>query len=220
MRNSDHVSPAARIDLLQVIIRCWVRISQLLIVLSPMLAANRRAAFEDASFHLDKTFDGITQDGELWKAILIAVVDNVVGWFDADIFSKKLAPLFSNYIQTHEKTLGELLMILLLIRQRPPGWDAIVKAFIVRENKNSFYLFKVHAMLWGQFRVGFASEGTRQELRALAAMSVAKHKTGAKKPNLQLIAKMEKAMEEADQGPEEMRIKVVVDRVNRFLTLA
>lgn len=200
LRNSDHVSPAARIDLLEAIMRCWIRMCQILMVLSPMLAANRKAAFEDAGFHLDKTFDHITEDKERWKAILKAIFDNVVGWYDTDIFSKKLAPLFANYIKGNEETLGEILMILLLIKQRPPGWEALVKAFIVRERKNSFYLYKVHQSLWHEFRVGFASEGTRQELRALAAMSVAKHQTGAKKPNLQLIAKMEKAMEEANEG--------------------
>jgi predicted MPP superfamily phosphohydrolase len=200
LRNSDHVSPAARIDLLRAIIRCWIRICQVLMVLSPMLAANRKAAFEDASFYLDKTFDHITDVKERWKTVLTAIVDNVVSWYDTDIFSKKLGPLFANYIQSNEETLGELLMVLLLVRQRPPGWESLVRTFIVRESKNSFYLYKAHTTLWGEFRVGFASEGTRQELRALAAMSVAKHQTGAKKPNLQLIAKMEKAMEEADES--------------------
>ena len=89
-------------------------------------------------------------------------------------------------------------MMLLLIKQRPPGWDTQVKAFIVRESKNSFYLLKVHQELWHEFRDGFATEGVRQELRSLAAMSVAKHQTGAKKPNLQLIAKVEKAWDEAE----------------------
>lgn len=197
LRNSDHVSPSARIDLLEAIIRCWIRMCQILIVLSPMLASDRRAAFEDAGFYLDKTFDYLTDPNDRWKMILRDIVDNVIGWYDTDIFSKKLAPLFGNYVKSHEETLGELLVMLLLIRQRPPGWEARVEAFIVRERKNSFYLFKVHQNLWHQFRVGFASEGMRQELRALAAMSVAKHQTGAKKPNLQLIAKAEKAMDEA-----------------------
>ena len=57
--------------------------------------------------------------------------------------------------------------------------------------------------MWHEFRVGFTSEAIRQELRALAAMSVAKHQTGAKKPNLQLIAKVEKAWEKADQDSTE-----------------
>ena len=203
LRNSDHVSPDARIDLLKAIVRCWIRMCQILVVLSPMLAANKRAEFDDAGFYLDKTFDNITEPKNRWKAILGAIVDNVVGWYETDIFSKKLAPLFSNYIKSHEETLGELLMMLLLIKQRPPGWEAQVRAFIIRERKNSFYLLKVHQNLWHEFRVGFTSEAIRQELRALAAMSVAKHQTGAKKPNLQLIAKVEKAWEKADKASTE-----------------
>ena len=66
--------------------------SQILMVLSPLLAANKRAEFEDAGFYLDKTFDKYTEPKDRWKMILRELVNNVVGWYETDIFSKKLAP--------------------------------------------------------------------------------------------------------------------------------
>jgi hypothetical protein len=47
--------------------------------------------------------------------------------------------------------------------------------------------------------VGYASESARQELRTLAAMSVAKHETGAKKPNQQLLNKVAESMERDEE---------------------
>ncbi len=41
LRNSDHVAPAAKADLLEKVLRCWVRACQTLIVISPVLAAYR-----------------------------------------------------------------------------------------------------------------------------------------------------------------------------------
>ena len=46
----------------------------------------------------------------------------------------------------------------------------------------------------GQFKMSFATERTRQQLRRLAAMSVAKHTTGVKHPNVKLVEKAAKEL--------------------------
>lgn len=90
---------------------------------------------------------------------------------------------------THQGALGELLVLLLMTKQRPPRWEKEIEKFIVRTKKNSFYLYRVFTSLYGQFKIGFSTERARQQLRRLAAMSVAKHDTGSKHPNIKLVQK-------------------------------
>ena len=130
---------------------------------------------------------------------MTAIVDNVVSWYEGDIFSKKLGPLFANYMQARQGTLGELLMGLLLtqLNDRPAG--RLHSNRITRSHKNSFYLYKIYRNLWGQFKIAFASRATRQELRKLVTTAIAKHQTGAKQPNVALVAKVAKALDKAQE---------------------
>jgi len=196
LRNSDHVLPSEKKELLEEVMRCWTRVCQILVIISPVLAAHRTAVFEDICFVLAKGFAQETPR-ERWQSIMTAIVGNVVSWFQEDIFSKKMGALLSNYVGTHEDELGELLVLLVMIAQRPPGWEKEVESFIVGEKKNSFYLNRVFSALRHEFEISFSTEKTRQELRRLAAMSLAKHHTGAKHPNLSLVAKAAKALDES-----------------------
>lgn len=198
LRNSDYVSPEAKTALLDEVLVSWVRICQILVVLSPALAAERSATFEGMSFVLAKGFNQETPQ-QRWEKIMTCIADNVVSWFQDDLFSKKMGALLANYTQGNQQSLGELLVLLVMIRQRPPGWEKEVEKFIVRERKNSFYLGRVFQALWSEWRISFSTERTRQQLRRLAAMSIAKHTTGAKHPNTKLIQRAVEALETKKQ---------------------
>jgi len=187
LRNSDHVSPTAKAQLLERVIRCWVRVCQILVVLSPVLAEQKEARFEGINFCLDKTFDSYTTQTARWKALINAVVSNVILWYHQDIFSRKMGALFSNFVQDHPSELGELLILMVMVKQRPPGWEKKLEYFIIREHKNSFPLSRIYVALWQEFKLSFSTERTRQQLRHLAGMAVAKHLTGAKHPNPKLV---------------------------------
>ena len=193
--NSDHVAPAAKADLLEKVLRCWVRVCQTLVVLAPVLADYGRATFDGMNFCLDRSFDGLDTPLKRWTALMNAIADNVFTWYHQDIFSKKLGALFATYVQAHQGQLGEMLLLLVLVKQRPPNWEREVESFILRENKNAFALCRVYVCLLGEYRVGFCSEPTRHQQRRLAAMALAKHDTGAKHPNLKLIEQAAKAIE-------------------------
>jgi hypothetical protein len=188
LRNSDHVEPGAKRELLEAVIQCWFRVAQTLMFLSRILAANRKASFEEMNFFLDDTWDERDWTGDdLWKMIMVVIPDNIVSWHQADIFSKRLGQLFYDYIKNNPDSFGELMLNLVIIRQRPPGWEEVIKRFISRSHRNSFFLERVFSNCLTEFRIGFASEGARQELRTIAAIAVAKHHTGVKKPNQKLI---------------------------------
>ena len=194
LRNSDHVAPEAKTALLDEVLSSWIRVCQILVILSPVLAVQRKATFEDISFII-ADWDEKEEPPDRWAAIMTCILDNVVSWFQDDIFSKKMGALFCNHIKTHPAELSEVLVLLIMIRQKAPGWARETKRFILREHKNSFYLSRIFAALRTESRIGFFGERTRQELRHLAAMTIAKHKLGVKRPNAKLIRKAAEALD-------------------------
>ena len=199
LRNSDHVGPEAKTALLDEVLSSWIRVCQILVILSPVLAVQRRATFEDIAFVLD-TWDEKEEPRDRWAKIMTCILDNVVSWFQDDIFSKKMGALFCKHIETHRAELSELLVLLIMIRQKAPGWVKETKRFIHREHKNSFYLSRIFVALHTESRLGFFGERTRQELRHLAAMTLAKHEVGVKRPNKSLISRVAEALDKHVRG--------------------
>ena len=195
LRNSDHVLPTLKNELLYEVLQCWIRVCQILVILSPILATRRTASFEGMGFYLTKDFDGQKTDKDRWELLMNVIPDNVVSWFQEDIFSKKMGALLSGYVKANKGTLSEMMILLVMATQRPPGWEKEIESFIVRTNKNSFYLNRIYAALRHEYSASFSTERTRQQLLRLAGMSVAKHSTGSKHPNIKLVEKAVKAIE-------------------------
>jgi len=103
--------------------------------------------------------------------------------------------LFAEYNKSHNGSLGELLILLVMVKQRPPNWEKEVERFIKQEQKNSFYLSRIFSALRCELEYGFWTERHRLELRRLAAMSLAKHDIGIKNPNQKLIEKAANAID-------------------------
>ena len=194
LRNSDHVEPEAKRALLDEVLSSWIRVCQILVILSPVLAIQRRATFEDIAFVL-ANWDANAEPRDRWANIMTCILDNVVSWFQDDIFSKKMGRLLCNHVKTHRGELSEVLVLLVMIRQKAPGWVGETESFILREHKNSFYLSRVFAALRTESRIGFFGERTRQQLRRLAAMTLARHDVGVKRPNAKLIRRMAEALD-------------------------
>lgn len=195
LRNSDHVTPEAKTELLDEVISCWIRVCQILVILSPVLAHQREAAFEGMGFFLGKCFDDLDPK-QRWDSIMTGIVNNVVSWFQDDLFSKKMGALFSNYNRINSGSLGELLVLIVIVKQRPPNWEKEIEQFVLRENKNSFYLNKIFNALRCEYKFGFSTERNRQEMKRLAAISLARHDVGTKTPNKKLIEAAAKVVEE------------------------
>ena len=199
LRNSDHVGPEAKSALLEEVMSSWIRVCQILVVLSPVLAVQRRATFEDIAFVL-ANWDEKEDPQDRWADVMTCILDNVVSWFQDDIFSKKMGALFCNHVKTHQGELSEVLVLLVMIRQKAPGWVRETKRFILKEHKNSFYLSRIFAALRTESRIGFFGEQTRQELRHLAAMTLARHDVGVKRPNKRLIQRAAEVLDKDVSG--------------------
>ena len=199
LRNSDHVGPEAKSALLDEVMSSWIRVCQILVILSPVLAVQRRATFEDISFVISN-WDENEEEHERWKMIMTCILDNVVSWFQDDIFSKKMGALFCNHVKTHQGELSETLILMVMIRQKAPGWASETRRFILKEHKNSFYLSRIFVALRTESRLGFFGERTRQQLRHLAAMTLARHNVGVKRPNKRLIQQVAEALDKQESG--------------------
>ena len=199
LRNSDHVGPEAKTALLDEVMSSWIRVCQILVILSPVLAVQRRATFEDIAFVL-LNWDEKEEPQDRWATIMTCILDNVVSWFQDDIFSKKMGALLCNHLKSHRGELSEVLVLLVMIRQKAPGWVRETKRFILKEHKNSFYLSRIFAALRTESRIGFFGERTRQELKHLAAMTLARHDVGVKRPNARLIQQVAEALDKQVSG--------------------
>ena len=194
LRNSDYVDPEDKSRLLDEVLTCWRNVCQVLAVISPALAKQRRAVFEDTQFYLA---DGFSQDSveERWHEVMDAIAYNVVNWYGEDLFSKKMGRLLSEYVKSDESKLSRFLCLLVMIRRRPLGWAKTVKDFVLREDRHSFYMAQIYTTLRREFRNGFAGEADRQRLLSLSAIAVAKHELNVKDPNQKTIERMAKAIE-------------------------
>ena len=197
LRNSDHVLPSEKIKLLNEVMCCWSRVAQILMMISPVLAIKKRADFEDMNYYLENDFDKYKTEEHRWQALMVNIPYNIVNWYQEDVFSKKLAVLLTTFINDHKGELGELLLLMVMIKQKPPGWNTRVEEAIVR-SENSFYLSRIFSSLRGEYALGFSAEKIKQQLRHLSAMALAKYEVKVKRPNSTLIEKVAKFLDEKE----------------------
>jgi len=206
LRNSDHVAPEAKVKLFEAVMRTWKRMAQTIALISPILATHRQAAFEGFGFQLDGEFDVSSDAEETWRRIMMVVVDNVVDYYQDDVFSRKLSQLYQKYMRDHRGSMSECMVLLLFVRRRPPGWHAVIDSYIRAAPKNSFLLNRVYSGLEHEYRYGYVSEGTRQSLRTLWATVAAKHFVGSKNPSKKLVSEVADNLDSEIKGFEEAEV--------------
>jgi hypothetical protein len=192
LRNSDYVKPEIKRQLLKEIMRCWEQVTNVIIIILPLLAQDGRATFDGSGFFLSTNF-GDTPE-ERFHNILDALPLNVVNWFKDDIFSQKMGPLLMDHLKNENNDILKHELILLLTYQRPRGWKEVVMQYIVAVNKNSFYLYDLYCTLRSEYMYGYASKHDLNEIKHLIQMSIAKHETGSKMPTMNVIQKFKNAV--------------------------
>lgn len=190
LRNSDYVNISLKKDLLDKITQSWHEINKLLIALSPLLADKGNVAFEGASFYLVEDDFNITNPIEKRKAVLLAVPTNVVKFFKDDIFSNKMGPLLIDKAESEKNSLLKHELMLLIVAERPTGWNKVVDNYIVNLDKNSFFLSDVLITLNFNKEYKATEIGDKRVIELLSKKCRAKHLYQKKNPDLGLIKKM------------------------------
>jgi hypothetical protein len=192
LRNSDHVDGPVKRELLDEVIETWLLIVKLLVLLTPSLVANRFASFDNVVFLL-ANYNPDRDPLEYMGSVLSSLPYNVVRHHEKELASRRMAPLFFEYVERTENRVAKLMMLMCVLRFRPRGWVSLVRRYMLSQDKNSFYLGTVYGELRRQLAIGFLSEDERSEIRELVGVAVARHAVGAKKPNRKLVEKYAKA---------------------------
>ncbi|WP_429096130.1 trypsin-like peptidase domain-containing protein [Aeromonas media] len=189
LRNSDYTTPKIRHELLNTILLSWRQLINILVVLSPIMAYNRKASIEGATFILDNSF----KDADPWQTfneVLTSLPSNVVSWYKDDLFSKKMSSLIYKHYDEKTDSLIKHAMITLIIQKRPKDWLNKVSDYISIVHKNSFYLRDIHLTLRAEYKYGFISNEDLSNLELLIKSIVAKHTLGVKNPGTKVISKV------------------------------
>ncbi len=194
LRNSDFVNAELKIELMHEIMRAWTKEVQVLFLLSPVLANDRKVLFDNVLFKLGSEFDEYTES-DLWQRVVQVILSNVLERHEKDIASPRMGPLFDKYLEVGKRGGPEsFLLISVIIRSRPRGWQESVKRYISNLHKNSYYLLKIYNLLFAEHKYGFLNEDSRNDIANLIGMAIAKHETGSKNPNRKLVRRAREAV--------------------------
>lgn len=189
LRNSDYSDPEIKKQLMIEIYQSWKQLANVLFALAPIMAANGKASFEGAAFELNGNF-GDTFETRLNKIIQV-LPTNVVGYFQDELYSPKIAPLLYECFQIEEDDLMKHHQALLIIFKRPNRWKQQIESYIISLNKNSFFLFDTVNALRAKYRFDFVNPDELKSIKYLAKLGLAKHHFGGRKPSLAQIVKVD-----------------------------
>ena len=164
----------------------------MLIILSPLLADKGNVSFEGASFYLEEGYFNMTDKDQKRLAVLLAVPTNVVRFFKDDLYSVKIGPLLIDNAENEKNSLLKHEMMLLIIAERPKGWNTIVDNYIVSLDKNSFFLSDVLETLMFNKDFHATEVSDRRIIDHLASKCRAKHIFKSNNPDLGLIKRLKK----------------------------
>jgi hypothetical protein len=188
LRNSDYVEPEIKKELLKNILKGWEEIAKVLFAMTPMLATEGEAVFENISFVLNSNF-GSTYE-ERVKRIIQANPTNIVALFKEDLFSAKIGPLLYDHFKNESNDMTKHQLALLFIFTRPREWKKHIEEYIVDISKNSFYLYNTVNTLRARYRFDFLTDDEIKETSYLIKLGLAKHEFGDKKPTLTKVLKI------------------------------
>ena len=201
LRNSDYAKPELKRGLLREIMRSWEQVEKVLFAISPVLAFEGSAKFEGTNFTLSGDF-GETPE-ERFNAVLINVPANVHGWYQDDLYSRKMGSLILDQFNYENSAIINHNLHLLIISQRPRDWENYLRKYIATNSKNSFYLMDTYRALQSQYSYSFASYRTLETIKDLIKMTISKHQFGVNNPSKKHINKIpdnvvEERIEETD----------------------
>ena len=185
LRNSDYSSPELKKQLLVEIYNSWKQLAKVLFAMAPNMALNGNATFQGAAFYLNGDF-GDTFEERLNRIIQV-LPTNVVGYFQDDLYSPKIGPLFFEVFSNEKNELLKHHQALMIIFKRPNGWKTQIENYIISLNKNSYYLFDTVNALRAKYKYDFSTQDDLKSFKYLIKLGLAKHHYGGAKPTLSQV---------------------------------
>jgi hypothetical protein len=181
LRNSDYANADIKKKILESIIVSYEQVAKALMILTPELAINGRAAYGGQSFNLEGDF-GDTIDKRI-NNVLQSIPSNIIKIFKDDIDSEKIGPLLLDKLTKERIPLNKHLLVLLIINLRCTGWRKAIESHIGSLPKNSFYLYDLMGNLRHLYFYDYANEIEISEMKQLLLLGYSKHEFGDSKPS-------------------------------------
>ena len=191
LRNSDYILPQNKVKLLDAITDAWLNTIRVVYLMAPALAMDGKAGYDDFRLHLDDTFD--TQSGDkrqLLIDIMSAIPHNIVTWYKDNIYSSKLAGLLYEKIESESNPVIKHVLINLVVYEQPEHWDGVVRKYMEKVDKRSFYFGDTLSSLRIMYAKGAVSDSNIAKTKTLILLGYTKLASNDNKMNPSMIRKL------------------------------
>ena len=175
LRNSDYIFPENKVKLLDAITDAWLNTIRVVYLMAPALAMEGKAGYDDFRLHLDNTFD--TQSGDkrqLLIDIMSAIPHNIVTWYKDNIYSSKLTDLLYEKIENESNPVIKHVLINLVVYEQPKHWEDVVRKYMEKVDKRSFYFGDTLSSLRVMYAKGAMSDNNIAKTKTLILLGYTK----------------------------------------------
>lgn len=144
-----------------------MEISRVLTSITPLLAKNGYWGIGGQRFKLDDNFP--KELAECVKTIKIYIPDNILSWFEKEVYNSKNTPLYLNVLKTSQDPLIRHFVALLILRNRPPEFKSQISTYIKSLPKNSYYLGNLSEESIYQYATQFMNEAHQKQMMSIIA---------------------------------------------------
>lgn len=175
LRNSDYIEPETKVKLLDAITEAWLNTIRVVYLMAPALAMDGQAGFDDFRLYIDDSFNKETTDKKrLLIDIMSAIPHNIVSWYKDNIYSAKLADLLYEKIENEQNPVIRHILVSLVIYEQPDHWSDVVRKYLAKTDKNSFYFGDTLSSLRVMYAKGAMSEANVARTKDLIFLAYTK----------------------------------------------
>lgn len=192
LRNSDYIFPENKIKLLDAITDAWLNTIRVVYLMAPALAMDGKAGYDDFRLHLAESFDTKSSDKrQLLIDIMSAIPHNILTWYKDNIYSSKLADLLYERIEQETNPVIKHVLINLVVYEQPNLWDNVVRKYLEKSDKQSFYFGDTLSSLRVMYAKGAMSDANLAKTKTLLLLGYTKLASKGNKMNSSMIKKID-----------------------------
>ena len=192
LRNSDYILPENKVKLLDDITDAWLNTIRVVYLMAPALAMEGKAGYDDFRLHLDDSFNTHSGDKrQLLIDIMSALPHNIVTWYKDNIYSSKLADLLFEKIENEPNPVIKHILINLTVYEQPERWELVVRKYMEKVDKRSFYFGDTLSSLRIMYAKGAMSDSNIAKTKNLILLGYTKLASKDDKMNPSLIKNVE-----------------------------
>lgn len=191
LRNSDYILPENKIKLLDSITDAWLNTIRVIYLMAPALAMEGKAGYDDFRLQLADSYDTKSDDKkQLLIDIMSNIPHNIVTWYKDNIYSSKLTDLLYEKIEQETNPVIKHVLINLVIYKQPDRWDIVVRRYLDKSDKHSFYFGDTLSSLRVMYAKGAMSDADLAKTKTLILLGYTKLATKGNKMNPGMIKKI------------------------------